>query len=326
MGDSIMNHVVGVDLGGSKILAGVFDASLRLCGTAKVTTKTYRGTLSIMDRIVRAVEYAVDEADLALEQVAAVAVGVPGVIDSDLGLVKRSWNLNWQDLHLKAVLEEKLQRPVFVQNDCSMAMRAIYTKELESKPKDVVGIFIGSGIGVAAVREYHLVTDPAHPLFQFAHQPTASAGSSCDCGCQGCLHSVVGRNGIAFQLKQAIAGGAKTSLDDLILDDTGKLKSGHLRKAIRRGDLVVKEAVESAASHLGVAIGRLMDSAKPDVVILGGGIIEALGDTMMPIIRKTASETMATSPCDTTRIVESKLADQAAIIGAAMLAFESLPQ
>lgn len=108
---------VGVDFGGTKIFAGVFNDSLRLLGTAKVSTKAQRGPDAVIERVARCVRDAVDEADLSLQDVRGVGVGAPGAVAGDTGNVIFAPNLDWRDVPLKTQLEKLLGMPVFVEND-----------------------------------------------------------------------------------------------------------------------------------------------------------------------------------------------------------------
>src|SRR5262245_62977360 len=141
-------YVVGVDLGGTKILAGIFDTTFEGIGMAKVSTKSQRGVEAVIDRIDRCVRDAVDEADLSTKQVAGIGIGAPGAVDFDTGTVIIAPNLEgWKEVPLKKELEKHLGVPVFVENDANIAILGVHVAELKSKPKTVVGIFVGTGIG-----------------------------------------------------------------------------------------------------------------------------------------------------------------------------------
>src|SRR2546423_361262 len=140
-------YLVGVDIGGTKIYAGIFNSSLECVGTARVSTKAQRGPDSVIERIVRCVLDAVDECDLAPSQLKGVGVGAPGAVDTESGRVIFAPNLDWKDVPLKKSLEKQLGIPVFLGNDCNVCTLGVYDVELKRKPKDMVGIFLGTGIG-----------------------------------------------------------------------------------------------------------------------------------------------------------------------------------
>src|SRR5213594_2496745 len=141
-------HVVGVDLGGTKILAGIFDHSLECIGEAKVSTKAQRGVEAVIERLDRCVREAVDEADLTLKQIAGVGIGAPGAVDFETGNVIFAPNLDgWKEVPLKKEMEKHLGVPVFVENDGNIAVLGVHVAELKAKPRHVIGIFVGTGIG-----------------------------------------------------------------------------------------------------------------------------------------------------------------------------------
>src|SRR5258708_36513669 len=142
------DYVVGVDLGGTKILAGIFDNSLECIGTAKVSTKPQRGVEAVIERIERSVQDAADEADLTMKQIGGIGIGAPGAVDFETGNGIFAPNLEgWKDVPLKKELEKQLGVPVFVENDANIAVLGVHVAELKSKPRNVVGIFVGTGIG-----------------------------------------------------------------------------------------------------------------------------------------------------------------------------------
>src|SRR5205814_9290161 len=145
MGDK--QHVIGVDLGGTKIYAGIFDPSLECIGNARLSTKASRGPDAVIERIARCVRDAADECDLKLDQIGAVAIGAPGAVDPETGKVIFAPNLEWKDVALKKELEKHLGLPVFVENDANICTIGVHEAELKSKPRHLVGIFIGTGIG-----------------------------------------------------------------------------------------------------------------------------------------------------------------------------------
>src|SRR5947209_8295117 len=124
-------HIVGVDLGGTKILAGVFDHSLDRVGVTKLSTKSQRGADEVIERIDRCIQDAVDEADLTMKQIAGVGIGAPGAVDFGSGTVIFAPNLEgWKDVPLKKELEKQLGVPVFVENDCNISGLGVYVAEL----------------------------------------------------------------------------------------------------------------------------------------------------------------------------------------------------
>jgi glucokinase len=319
--NSKAEYFVGVDLGGTKILSGVFKNSLECIGTAKASTKAQRGVEAVIERIARCVQDAVDEADLSLKQVAGVGIGAPGAVDFAEGRVIFAPNMEgWKDVPLKKDLEKLLGVPVFVENDCNISALGVHVAELKAKPKHLIGIFIGTGLGGGLIINGELFGGFNHTAGEIGHMVLDVNGPKCGCGNKGCFEALASRTAIFQQIKAGIKDGQKTILTEMLGDDLSDLRSGDLRKAIRRGDKFVDKVVETAAEYTGIGVANLVNLFSPEVVVLGGGVIEALADEMMGVIVETAQDYAMPGTMKGVEIIASKLGDNAGITGAAVLA------
>ncbi len=314
------DHYVGVDLGGTKILAGVFDRRLVCQERAKVRTKAERGADAVIERIARCVREALDEYDLSLDCVKAVGVGAPGAVDPESGKVIFAPNLEWHDVPLRKELEKQLGVPVFVENDCNVCAWGVHQVELEAKPQNMVGIFLGTGIGGGLVLGGKLYSGFNRTAGEIGHMVLEVGGAKCGCGNKGCFEALASRSAIFERIKEAVKGGQKTWLVEKLGPDLADMRSGDLRKAIRNGDKFVERVIEEAAEYTGIAIGNLINILNPDTVVLGGGIIDQLADDMMAIIEETAKDYAMEGTTRGIEIIASKLGDDAGITGAAVLA------
>jgi glucokinase len=316
-------YVVGVDLGGTKILAGIFDKSLECIGTAKLSTKADRGVEAVSERIDRCIRDAVDEADLSMKSIVGVGIGAPGAVDFESGTVIFAPNLEgWKDVPLKKELEKQLSIPVFVENDANIAVLGVHVAELKGKPKSVVGIFVGTGIGGGLIINGELYSGFNHTAGEIGHMVLEINGPKCGCGNKGCFEALASRTAIFQQIKAGIKEGEKTLLTEMLGDNLEDLRSGDLRKAIRRGDKFVTKIIERVAEDIGIGVANLINILSPEVVVLGGGVMEALADEMMSIILKNAKEHAMPGTFKGVEIIASKLGDNAGITGAAVLAWQ----
>ena len=313
-------YIVGVDLGGTKILAGVFKNNMECLGRAKFSTKPQRGEKEVVERVVRCVRDAVDECDLSLKQVKGVGVGAPGAVDSEVGRVIFAPNLGWENVPLKKQIEDELELPVFIENDCNSCMLGVYEVELDSKPNDVIGIFIGTGIGGGLIVNRKLYGGFNRTAAEIGHMVIEVEGPKCGCGNRGCIEALASRTAIFRRIQTAVKDGQKTVLTDMLGSDLKDMRSGDLRKAIRQGDKFVEKVVEEAAEYIGIATANLINIINPQTVVLGGGVIEALEDEIMSIIVETANDYAFAGSMKNVEIVASKLGDNAGITGAAVLA------
>ncbi len=314
-------YFVGVDLGGTKILAGVFDGKLELKGTTKLSTKADRGVDAVIERIARCVKEAVDECDLDLSQVRGIGVGAPGAVDTETGRVIFAPNLpGWKDVPLKKNLEKLLDAPVFLGNDCNVCTLGVFDQEYKAKPRDLIGIFIGTGIGGGLILNGDLYHGHNLTAGEIGHMVIEVNGPKCGCGNRGCFEALASRTAIFREIQAAVKDGQETLLTDMLGKDLSDMRSGDLRKAIRRGDKLATKVVEAAAEFAGIGVANLINVLNPEIVVVGGGVIEALADEMMPTLIKAAKEHVMPGTMTGIEIKASKLGDNAGITGAAVLA------
>ena len=320
MPDNNKEFLVGVDLGGTKILAGVFDMHLNCVGRAKMSTKATRGEKAVVDRIARCIQDAVDECDLDLKQIRSVGIGAPGACDPESGKVIFAPNLAWENYPLKKELERHIEIPVFLENDCNIQTLGVYEKELKSKPRHVVGIFLGTGIGAGLIFDGKLFSGFNRTAGEIGHMVLEVGGPKCGCGNRGCFEALASRTALFRRIHEAVKAGQKTLLTEMLGNDLDDMRSGDLRKAIRRGDKVVEKAVEEAAEYTGIAVANVINLINPEVVVIGGGLMDALEDEMLAIIVETAHDNAMQGTDRGVEIIASKLGDDAGITGGAVLA------
>lgn len=314
-------YFVGVDLGGTKILAGVFNAKLELKGTTKLSTKADRGVDAVIERIARCVKEAVDECDLELAQIRGIGIGAPGAVDTETGRVIFAPNLpGWKDVPLKKSLGKLLDVPVFLGNDCNVCTLGVFDQEYKAKPRDLIGIFIGTGIGGGLILNGDLYHGHNLTAGEIGHMVIEVNGPKCGCGNRGCFEALASRTAIFREIQAAVKDGQQTLLTDMLGKDLSDMRSGDLRKAIRRGDKLATKVVEAAAEFAGIGVANLINLLNPEIVVIGGGVIEALADEMMPTLIKAAKEHVMPGTMSGIEIKASKLGDNAGITGAAVLA------
>lgn len=309
---------VGVDFGGTKILSAVFDADLNCIGRAKKKTKADRGKEAVIIRIADCINEALQDAGEKIEHVRAIGIGAPGAIDTQRGIVLNAPNLQWANMPLQGALEQELGRPVFLENDCNIALLGIVEKEFPSSPKSIIGIFIGTGVGGAIMFDGRLYSGFTGTAGEVGHMIIKAGGPKCSCGNFGCLESLTGRKAIFRELERRMKAGESTLLGSE--PDLEGLRSRALRKAIKNGDKLVSEVVEEAAEYIGVAVGSLINVLGPQIVVLGGGVIESLEEPMMPVIVSSARRVALGKNAQEVAILSSALGDDAGIVGGAVLA------
>lgn len=313
-------HFVGVDLGGTKILAGVFTPQLKCLGKVKMSTKPERGPEGVLERVARCVHEVIDECDLHTDNIRAVGIGAPGAIDPEEGRMIFAPNLKWEDVPLKKALEKQLDLPVFAENDCNVCGLGVYETELDPKPRSMVGIFLGTGIGGGIVLDGRPYSGFNRTAGEIGHMVLDVDGPKCGCGNKGCFEALASRTALFRRIQTAVKDGQKTVLTDMLGPELTDMRSGDIRKALRRGDKFVESVVEEAAEYTGIAVANVINFLNPEVIVLGGGVMDQLADDMLSIIVETAKDYALPGTAKGIEIIASKLGDDAGITGAAVLA------
>jgi glucokinase len=316
------DHIVGVDLGGTKILAAVFDAKHRLLAREKLSTKPELGADGVIERVTSCINEALAVAAIPHSAVAAVGVGIPGLIDTAGQLVHVAPNLRWHDVPAGKLLGKRLKIPVVLVNDVQAGTLAVKEAGAGRKLTDFICMFIGTGIGGGLVIRGEPYRGIAGLAGEIGHMVVvAHDGPRCGCGNRGCLEAVASRSAIVRRVVAAMEKGRKSVVKNLSDGDPARIRSRILAEAYREGDKVVTEIIHDACDYIGIGAANLINLLNPQAVILGGGLIEALGDRMLPRITKSAvAHTIAASP-NRVRIKDSGLGDDAGILGAALAAY-----
>jgi len=314
------DYFVGVDLGGTKILAAAFTPGLKCLGRSKRNTKAGRGEQVVLDRIARCVNEVIEECGLDPKHCRGVGLGAPGAVDFDAGRVIFAPNLGWRDLPVRKELEKRLQMPVFLENDCNICTLGVFEQELGGKPSSLVGMFVGTGIGGGLILNGQLHSGIGHTAGEIGHMVVMAGGPKCGCGRRGCLEAVGSRTAILRAIQKAVEDGEKTELLDIADKDLSTLKSSHLRKAVKRGDKLVNKVLADACRYIGVGVANLVNILNPEYMVIGGGVLQALEEEMLPAIVKSAREHIFPGADRGLKIIASRLGDDAGITGAAVLA------
>jgi glucokinase len=228
----------------------------------------------VVERVARCVRDAADEADLSPKQIKAVGIGAPGAVDPAKGEVLFAPNLQWKNAPLQKELEKHLGIPVFIENDCNACTLGVHEVEMKAKPRNLLGIFLGTGIGGGLILDGRLFSGFNHTAGEIGHMVLEVGGPKCGCGNLGCFEALASRTAIFRELARRAKEGEKTVLTDFLQggETITDLKSGDLRKALRRGDKLTEKVVESAAEYTGIAIANLANILGPEVIVLGGGV------------------------------------------------------
>ena len=314
-----MGHkrTIGLDMGGTKMLAAVLDEEYNEISRAKVRTPIGAGNKQTMLAIADITRKAVTKASCDLKDVEGLGIAVPGPIDHKRGHVIAMPNVSMHDYPLRDKLQDELGIRVELENDVNAGTYGEFMSGAGRKAENVVGVFPGTGVGGGIIINGQMYRGRHGKAGEVGHMIVQAGGPRCGCGKLGCLEAVSSKTSIAKDLVHLAMTGQSPTVLESAGTDISQVKSNLIKKAMDAGEKAVVEVVQRAAWYLGVGIGSLIDIFDPDVVVLGGGLAEKLGDQYLKWVEMSSSEhSMIESDA---KIVLATLGDYSVVIGAAAL-------
>ena len=318
-------YVVGVDMGGTKILAAIITGDGTILSRAKTATKAHKDPTKVIDRIADCINKAIKQAGLSKASIQSVGIGAPGPLDPKDGVIIFAPNLNWYNVPLKKELESRLNIPTFLDNDVNVGTVGEFTHGAGQGANSLVGIFVGTGIGGGIILNGKLFHGTNKTAGEIGHIIVKANGPKCNCGNSGCLEAISSRTAITKKIRKAVLKqGRKSHILELNDGNLDNIRSKTLAKAVASGDKVTIEVIRRTAKYLGIGIASVVNFLNPEMIILGGGVVEALDDEFIKRIRKFAKAYALPNTMDGIEIVTAKLGDDAGVIGASVLARQNL--
>lgn len=321
MMDANREYWLGFDLGGTKMLAQVYDKDWKIVGKERRRTKPGSGAEGGLSRVVETIQLAIQAAGITCAQLRGIGIGCPGPVDMQHGILLQPPNLGWETVNVREKLEAVFTCPVAVVNDADAGIYAEFRQGAAKDSRCVIGVFCGTGIGGGCVYRGEILQGAqGASCFEIGHVQVMSNGPLCGCGQRGCLESVASRLAIASQCARSAYHGDAPHLLEKAGTDLANIRSGTLASAIKEGDEAVKEIVREAARYIGIAIAGSVNLLNPDVVILGGGMVEAMPDIFVDRVGRSANKRVMPAFRDKFKIKPAQLGDEAGVLGAALWA------
>ena len=306
---------VCLDIGGTKVLGVIFNEQGEIIYRLKKRTKENGDDVGNVEQvIINTVKEMLKEADLKKSDIHAIAAGAPGVIDSASGVVLFSPNLPWRKYDIRTPIEKEFNAKFYIGNDVNVGVLGEYKYGVAQGYKNVVGIFPGTGMGGGIIIDGELYTGTGFKAGELGHMVLDPEGPLCGCGQRGCLESFSSKKGMSAYIMQQVGRGRESFLGDKI--ENGVFRSKYLKKALKMEDKVAMEAVDRACHYLAVATGNLINIFSPDLIVYGGGVMEACGETFLEKILDEVDKYCMPSIRPTVELKCASLGDDSILYGA----------
>jgi glucokinase len=299
-------YVVGVDVGGTNIKLGVVDHSGQVIVRNSFATKPFASSrIKLISALAQEIEASIITAGLNKKQIAGVGIGLPGLVDYEKGIVRFLPNIpGWRGVHLKSILQKRVNLPVFVDNDVKIITLAESKFGAGRGVRNLVCLTLGTGVGAALILNGQLYRGEDNAAGELGHMPLNEHGPKCNCGGFGCFETYVGNRAL-FALASRVMGKSGMTTEKMF-------------DLARKGNKKALFFWKTAAEHIGNGLVGIVNLLNPRVIIIGGGISNNerfLFQTITDTIRRRAMSLQGSA----FKIKRAEFKDDAGIIGAYVL-------
>lgn len=312
-------YSIGIDLGGTKILTGLVDIT---CGKVvhhiKKKTKKEKGAENIVRKMLSSIQELFEETKVERDEIGSIGIAAAGQIDRENGIILGAPNLDCFDLHIREILESEFEIPVHLANDVEAATLGEMKFGAGKGVDDLVCVFVGTGVGSCIVKDGKILRGATGTAGEIGHIIVDLNGRPCACGAHGCLEAYASRSAIEKRIEGALKKGRFSVISEY-LEEGKSITSSMIRKSIEREDELVTHYVDEAAEYLSGGLASVINLINPKLIILGGGLIEAVDYFYKKTIKEAKLKCL---PVPATKIEFRKtaLGDFSGVIGAAYLA------
>ena len=314
-----MKYYIGIDLGGTNIVAGVVDENYKIISKASTKTNLPRPEKEIAADMARVSVQAVKEAGLDMNQIEWVGIGTPGIANSEKGIIEYSCNLGFDNTPMVDYIKEYIDKPVFIENDANAAAYGEYVAGAAKGAKNAVCITLGTGVGGGIIIDGRIYSGSNFAGAAIGHTVIEVDGPECACGRRGCFEVFSSATGLIRMTKEAMDNDKDTLMHKITAERNGKVTARTSFDAMRMGDKTAKAVVDKFIKYLAAGITNTINIFQPDILCIGGGVCNEGDPLLLPVRALVKKEVYTRNSPKNTEIVIAKLGNDAGIIGAAFL-------
>ena len=313
-----MKYYLGVDLGGTNIKAGITDEKGNIVLKTSIRTDSQGDAQKIADQMVWLCRDLVEKAELSMDDVEAVGVGVPGTVDKQKGIVVYCNNLNMDGAPIGAMMQQNLQKPVYLANDASCAALGEFVCGSGREHNSIILVTLGTGVGGGIILDGKIWEGLEGAGAEIGHMVVHVGGAPCTCGRKGCFEAYSSATALVHQTKEAMDNNPNSLLHS-VASKAGKVTAKTAFDAMRKGDAVAKAVVENYLHYLSEGVANLINIFAPEAIILGGGVCNEGDALLVPLKEQVIAKCYGGDLIHHAEISIASLGNDAGLIGAAML-------
>ena len=310
---------IGIDLGGTNIKVGLVDENYNIVQKATAKTNLPRPADEICGTIVELIWQCLNAAKVTIGEVNSIGIGTPGVANRNSGVVLYSCNLDFHNTDLRALLKQRLDKPIFVENDANAAAFGEVLAGAGKGYSDVVVVTLGTGVGGGIIIGGKIYTGFNFCGAELGHTVIEFNGRQCGCGRKGCFEAYSSATALINMTKEAMEAHKDSAMWGLVGGDIEKVDGKTAFDGMRAGDEAAKGVVNMYIEYLGCGLVNIVNTFQPEVLLIGGGICKEGENLTKPLCEIISRDSYCVDEKQSTKLDVCKLGNDAGIIGAAFL-------
>ncbi|WP_066633411.1 ROK family protein [Desulfolucanica intricata] len=315
-------YVVGIDLGGTKIYTALADLKGRLLAEVQVPTGASGGMKQVLGRMTETVKTVQGQAGVS-GQPLCIGVGAPGMVDAQRGFIFFAPNLGWHDVPLAELMEKELAVPVRLDNDANLAALGENVYGAGQGTTEMIYVTVSTGVGGGLILNGNLYQGAAGGAGEIGHMILEPDGPQCTCGSRGCLEALSSGTAMARRAVELVEAGHGRAVLALAGGEKKRITSRTVARAAADGDPEAAEIIGSAARYLGIGLVNLVNLLHPELIVLGGGVMQ-IGEPIWSGIRREIDSRALEVAKKKLRLAPARLGARAGVMGAAALACNAI--
>ncbi len=314
-----MKYYLGIDLGGTNIAAGVVNENYEIIAQCSIKTNGSRPAEEVVDDMAQVARDTAAKAGITLDEVEWVGIGAPGTANKATGVIEYSNNIGWYDVPLVQMMEDRLKKKVYIENDANAAAYGEYVAGSAKDAESFIMVTLGTGVGGGIVINNEIYSGSNYAGAELGHSVIVVDGRPCTCERKGCLEAYASATGLIKTTREHMEKNKDSIMWEMVGGDLSKISGRTSFDAMRKGDAAGKAVVDEYIKYLACGGTNIINTFQPDLLAMGGGISHEGDYLMKPLKEIVAREVYSRNSAKNTEIVAASLGNAAGIIGAALL-------
>ena len=310
---------IGIDLGGTNIKVGLVDENYNIVQKATAKTNLPRPASEICGTIVELIWQCLNAAKVTIGEVNSIGIGTPGVANRNSGVVLYSCNLDFHNTDLRSLLKQRLDKPIYVENDANAAAFGEVLAGAGKGYSDVVVVTLGTGVGGGIIIGGKIYTGFNFCGAELGHTVIEFNGRQCGCGRKGCFEAYSSATALINMTKEAMEAHKDSKMWEIAGGDIEKVDGKTAFDGMRADDEAAKGVINMYIEYLGCGLTNIVNTFQPEVLLIGGGICKEGENLTKPLYEIIKRDSYCVDEKQSTKLDICKLGNDAGIIGAAFL-------